>query len=66
MTGPFDSVIGMRTDIAIKRFVYQIPEYYAVAKSNARLNAVFLDLDPVTGKTNTIQRLNFSKANYGK
>jgi len=66
MTGPFDSVIGMRTDIAVKRFIYQVPEYYAMAKSNVKLNGVLLELDSISGKTKKIERLNFSKANYGK
>jgi metallophosphoesterase (TIGR00282 family) len=66
MTGPFDSVIGMKTDIALKRFLYQVPEYYAVASNDIRMNAVMLNIDLKNGKTKKIKRLNVSKADYGK
>jgi len=63
MTGPFSSVIGMDTNTAIKRFRYQIPFYYKLAKGNLRLNGLILTLDK-NFKTSKIERLNFSKAEY--
>ncbi len=66
MTGPFDSVIGMKTDTAIKRFLTQTPHYYQIAKNNVRFNGIVVKVDQNTGKANQIQRLNFSKADYGK
>ena len=58
MTGPCDSVIGLETPIAIKRFMTQLPEKYVIATSNIRLNGVILKIDAVTGRTQHIERLN--------
>jgi hypothetical protein len=66
MTGPFDSVIGMNTEVAIKRFLLQTPEYYAVAENNLRLNGVQIHINLKNGKSQTLKRINYSKAEYGK
>lgn len=58
MTGPFDSVIGLDINVAIKRFVTQLPEKYRVAASNIRLNAVVIEINTLTGRAEKIQRLN--------
>jgi calcineurin-like phosphoesterase len=58
MTGPVDSVIGLDTDTAIKRFIHQIPEKYQIATENIRLNAVLLQIDADTGHAMSIERLN--------
>jgi 2',3'-cyclic-nucleotide 2'-phosphodiesterase len=57
MTGPYDSVIGMKTDAAINRFLYQTPQKYETAVSNVHLTAVFLKVDSATGKTLEIERI---------
>lgn len=58
MTGPHDSVIGLDKTVAIKRFVYQVPEKYQMAVGNNRLNGVLLKLNRTNGKTVEIKRLN--------
>jgi 2',3'-cyclic-nucleotide 2'-phosphodiesterase len=47
MTGPYDSVIGMKKEPAIKRFILQTPHKFEVAEGDLRLAAVqmFIDLD---------------------
>jgi 2',3'-cyclic-nucleotide 2'-phosphodiesterase len=65
MTGPFDSVIGMETETAIKRFITQIPKYFKLASRNFRLNGVLIDVNENTGKATAIKRLNFSREDYG-
>ena len=57
MTGPYDSVIGMKTDAAINRFLYQTPQKYQTATDNVHLTGVFLKVDSETGKTISIERL---------
>ncbi|MCX7797304.1 MAG: TIGR00282 family metallophosphoesterase [Melioribacter sp.] len=57
MTGPYDSVIGMKTDAAINRFLYQTPQKYQTATDNVHLSGVFLKVDSVTGKTIEIERI---------
>jgi metallophosphoesterase (TIGR00282 family) len=64
MTGPFDSVIGMDREVAIKRFIEHRPYYYKLAEGNIRFNGVLLDISEREFKTVKIKRLNFSKAEY--
>jgi metallophosphoesterase (TIGR00282 family) len=58
MCGPFDSVIGMRIDLSLKRLLYGIPVRLQPAKDDVHICAVLLDLNMETGKALTIQRIN--------
>ena len=57
MTGPYDSVIGMKTDAAINRFLYATPQKYMSAVDNLHLSAVCLKIDSETGKCVEIERI---------
>jgi len=57
MTGPYESVIGMRADRVLQRFLLQTPSSFEVAKRDARLAAVVLDIDDEDGKARSIERL---------
>ncbi len=57
MTGPFDSVIGIKKDTIIERFLTQIPNKFDVAKGDVRLQGVVLDVDATSGKANSIERI---------
>lgn len=57
MTGPYDSVIGMRADKVLKRFLLQTPSSFEVAKRDVRLAAVVIDVDETTGKARGIERM---------
>jgi calcineurin-like phosphoesterase len=57
MTGPYDSVIGMKKEVAIKRFMRQIPIHFEPAEGNVHLCAVVLKIDRQTGKAQQIERL---------
>ncbi|HEX9654160.1 MAG TPA: TIGR00282 family metallophosphoesterase [bacterium] len=57
MTGPFDSVIGLKKEIAIKRFLHQTPERYKPADSNLRLCGVVVTVDQTSGKATQIERI---------
>ena len=57
MTGPYDSVIGMKTDAAINRFLYQTPQKYVTATNNVHLTGVVLKVDSTSGKTIEIERI---------
>jgi metallophosphoesterase (TIGR00282 family) len=56
MTGPYDSIIGMRADKVLKRFLLQTPSPFEVAKHDVRLAAASLDIDETTGKARGIER----------
>ena len=64
MTGPEDSIIGMETQRAIKRFILQSHVFYQVAKGNIRVNGVIVTIDPNTGKAMNIERINFDKKGF--
>jgi hypothetical protein len=57
MTGPMDSVIGIRKEIALERLLTQIPWKFDVAKEAIQLQGVVIDVDPKTGKSENIQRI---------
>ena len=57
MTGPFDSVIGMKKETAIKRFMRQVPMRFEVATNDNRLCALILKVNKKTAKTVSIERL---------
>ena len=57
MTGPYDSVIGMRADKVLQRFLLQTHVSFDVAKHDVRLAGALLDIDEETGKTRTVERL---------
>jgi metallophosphoesterase (TIGR00282 family) len=56
MTGPRDSVIGIRQEDAIPKFLTQMPRKFAVADGPTLLSAVLLDIEH-TGRATAIQRL---------
>ncbi|MGE5364627.1 MAG: TIGR00282 family metallophosphoesterase [Bacteroidota bacterium] len=57
MTGPYDSVIGMKTDAAINRFLYQTPQKYQTAENDLHLCGVFFKVDIETGRCISIERI---------
>ncbi|HOO39939.1 MAG TPA: TIGR00282 family metallophosphoesterase [Syntrophales bacterium] len=57
MTGPFDSVIGIKTGTILEKFLTQIPNRFDVAKKDIRLQGVIVDADEKTGKSRGIQRI---------
>ncbi len=42
MTGPLESVIGVRTDIIVERFLTELPQRFEVAEGPSRINAVLI------------------------
>jgi len=57
MTGPYESVIGMRFDKVLKRFLLQTHASFEVAKRDVRLAGAVVDIDDETGKARGIERL---------
>ena len=55
MTGPFDSVVGMKKEIALKRLLLQTPFKYEVASGDVRICGVQLLINTETGKTVKIE-----------
>ncbi len=57
MTGPYESVIGMRYEKVLHRFLKQTPGPFEVAKRDPRLAAVVVDVDETTGRARSVERL---------
>jgi len=57
MTGPIDSIIGVKKELALKKFLTQMPVKLAVADGYSMLNGVILELDTNTGLTISIRRI---------
>jgi calcineurin-like phosphoesterase len=57
MTGPIDSIIGVRVDLALERFLTQMPVRFSPAAGEAQVAGVALTLDPSTGLAIAIERI---------
>ncbi|HTP64474.1 MAG TPA: TIGR00282 family metallophosphoesterase [Geobacteraceae bacterium] len=58
MTGGFDSVIGVKKEEAITKFLSQLPVKFDIAKNNLRLNGVVVEVAEQSGKAVSIERIN--------
>ncbi|HET7874082.1 MAG TPA: TIGR00282 family metallophosphoesterase [Methylomirabilota bacterium] len=57
MTGPTDSVIGVDPEIALARFLTQMPNRFEPAKGPAALHGALIRIEPETGRALSIERL---------
>jgi hypothetical protein len=57
MTGPYESVIGMRPDKVIERFLLGTPRPFEPAKRDVQLRGAIVDADETTGRALAIRRL---------
>ena len=57
MTGPYDSVIGRKTEQILQRFLLQQPMRSEVAEGNVQLRGALVDIDPVSGRAVSIERI---------
>lgn len=57
MCGPLDSVIGMRKEQSIERFITLRHVPYELAKNLVYLQGVLIDMDDKTGKARSIERI---------
>jgi 2',3'-cyclic-nucleotide 2'-phosphodiesterase len=57
MTGPSESVIGIKKEIAIEKFLTQMPRRFEVATGPCVFSAVLLEADAVVGKALSVERI---------
>lgn len=57
MTGPYDSVIGVESELVITRFLRGMPARFETASDSAKLCGVVVEIDERTGKAITIERI---------
>jgi len=60
MTGSYQSVIGMKVEIALKRMVHRLPQRFEPVDRGGEIRASLLQVDPITKRAVHIQRLRLS------
>jgi metallophosphoesterase (TIGR00282 family) len=56
MTGPYDSVIGVKKELILQRFLTSLPVRMEAAKASPELHSVILEVDEDTGKAISMRR----------
>ena len=57
MTGPYDSVIGVKKELVVEKFLSGMPTRFEAASGDVRLCAVLVKCDDTTGRAARIERL---------
>jgi len=57
MTGPYDSVIGVKKELIVAKFLNNMPTRFEAATGDVRLSAVVVDCDGTTGRAREIKRV---------
>ncbi|MDE1155160.1 MAG: TIGR00282 family metallophosphoesterase [Acidobacteriaceae bacterium] len=57
MSGPYDSVIGVETELVLKRFLTGMPAKFEAAKGNPKMCATLISCDGTTGRAQRVQRI---------
>jgi len=59
MVGSRDSVIGVKKELIIERFVKMMPQKFVVADDDCWINGVIIDIDDNSGHSKRIERINY-------
>lgn len=59
MTGPVNSILGAKSEIIVKQFTTQLPQFFAVADGKVQANGIIIDIDPNSKKINSFSRVKF-------
>jgi hypothetical protein len=57
MCGPYDSILGRRKDRVLKHMTTNMPHMYEVATHDVRLCGALAEIDPETGRAQSIERI---------
>ena len=60
MTGPHDSVIGVVSELAIRRMRTGLPVRFQTAEGDVRIEGALIDCDPETGRASAIEAVRVS------
>ncbi|MCP3979888.1 MAG: TIGR00282 family metallophosphoesterase [bacterium] len=64
MTGPYDSIIGVDREAALKRFLTQRPVRLTPAVDDVRMDAVLIELSEVTGRAESIRTIQLREQEF--
>lgn len=57
MTGPYNSVIGVKKELVLAKFLTQLPTRFSVAGGDMVFSGAVIDIDDTTGRANTVSRI---------
>ena len=57
MTGSIDSVIGVKKELSLQRFLTGVPQRFETAKRDTQIQGRLLAIDPSTGRARGIERV---------
>ena len=57
MTGPYEGILGVKKDIITRKFLTHLPSRNKIEKGIMQFNAVIVEIDEKTGKTQKIKRI---------
>lgn len=57
MSGCHDSVIGLKTEVALRRFLTQTPQRYESAQGEGRLQGLLATVDPTSRRATALKRI---------
>ncbi len=57
MSGPYDSVIGVETELVLKKFLTGLPGKFEAAKGNPKMCATLIGCDGGTGRAYSVKRI---------
>lgn len=57
MTGPVDSVLGVKKELAIAKFKERMPVKFETADGVSKMGCCLFDIDEKTGKTTSVKRM---------
>lgn len=60
MTGPYDSILGRRYDRVLAATLSFVPHHFDVATGDPRLCGALVEVDPLSGKASSIERVSIN------
>ena len=63
MTGSYDSVIGVKKEIILERYIVKRGRRFEMAKENPWLCGLVVEIDDITGKARSIERIRVEEDN---
>lgn len=57
MTGPIQSVLGVKPELAVKKFKEKMPVRFELATGDCKMDCIIFNIDENNGKTSSLERL---------
>lgn len=57
MTGPIDSVLGVKPELTVKKFKEKLPVRFEIATGECKMDCIVFNIDEKSGKTRSLERL---------